>query len=213
MRYISPGRFILLAASFALAMLAAVPAHAVLIELKNGRFYDGEILEETDDAYIVKLEDRTTRLKKDKVLKIHEPSTSGNLQDASDGEAAEPSGARKALPSSMSSFTRGVLSSRTPVVVFFTARQCGPCQEQEALIRRVGNDYHGKVRVEWVDIEREGTVAAEYGVNSLPRGLVARDGRYVDRWTGRLTEQRVRAMFAALTRPAAPAASPELGPQ
>ena len=55
--------------------MCLVPAEALLIEMKDGRYYDGEIIGEQADVFIVKLKSgRRARLKKSKIAEIHRPA-------------------------------------------------------------------------------------------------------------------------------------------
>ena len=65
-----------------------------------------------------------------------------------------------------------VVESTVPVLVDFWAPWCGPCRALSPIVDRLAEQFAGKVKIGKVNIDENGDLAAQYGVNSIPRILV-----------------------------------------
>jgi|SRR5262245_39433066 len=65
-----------------------------------------------------------------------------------------------------------VVSSTVPVLVDFWAPWCGPCRALSPIVDRLAEQFAGKVKVGKVNVDEQGDLAAQYGINSIPRLLV-----------------------------------------
>jgi thioredoxin 1 len=73
-------------------------------------------------------------------------------------------------------FDEEIGASPVPVVVDFWAAWCGPCHLLAPILEQIAIDRADDLRVFTVDADAHPTVAARYGVMSLPTLLVF-DGR------------------------------------
>ena len=69
-------------------------------------------------------------------------------------------------------------------MVDFWAGWCGPCKMLAPVIESLGEQYADKVLVGKVDVDEEGTLAARYGVMSIPTVIFFQNGKEVDRKVG-----------------------------
>jgi thioredoxin 1 len=65
-------------------------------------------------------------------------------------------------------FNEVVLGSDTPVVVDFWAEWCGPCRLVHPELEKIAGEYQGKVTVVKLNIDEAPSVAAKYGIMSIP---------------------------------------------
>ncbi|HOK26477.1 MAG TPA: thioredoxin [Bacteroidales bacterium] len=65
-----------------------------------------------------------------------------------------------------------------PCVVDFYADWCGPCKMVAPVLEQLSKEYDGKIDFYKVDTEKEGELAAVFGIQSIPSLLfVPKDGQ------------------------------------
>ena len=73
-------------------------------------------------------------------------------------------------------FNEAVLASDVPVVVDFWAEWCGPCRLVGPELEKIQVEYEGKVKVVKLNIDEAPSVAAKYGIMSIPTIALFTDG-------------------------------------
>jgi thioredoxin len=93
------------------------------------------------------------------------------------------------------SFDREVLHSSVPVLVDFYANWCPPCQQMTPILDQVAADVGGRAKIVKVDTDVDPTLAAAYGVSSIPSLYLIQEGKIVDGVVGVATSEKLEEMI------------------
>jgi thioredoxin 1 len=88
-------------------------------------------------------------------------------------------------------FQREVLESPVPVVVDFWAAWCGPCRMVGPELEKLAEEHGDAVRIVKVDVDANPSVAAEYGVMSIPTITRFDSGVVTARTVGAMPSQQI----------------------
>lgn len=79
-------------------------------------------------------------------------------------------------------------------VLFFNASWCGPCRQMKPIVKSL---RHQGYRMRDVDVDRNRTLAEQYGISSVPTFVFVENGTEVNRFSGSTTPERLRSMCAS----------------
>jgi thioredoxin 1 len=83
-----------------------------------------------------------------------------------------------------SNFEAEVLKSDAPVLVDFWAKWCMPCKMIAPALEELSVELAGKLKIGKVNIDEEGDLAVEYGIESIPALFLFNKGQIVERQIG-----------------------------
>jgi len=73
-----------------------------------------------------------------------------------------------------------VLKSDKPVVVDFTAKWCGACQEMKPVYEELAAEFGNKYTFVSLDVDKAENVAQEYNIKGIPAFLLFNNGKEVN---------------------------------
>ncbi|MBQ2602993.1 MAG: thioredoxin [Oscillospiraceae bacterium] len=92
-------------------------------------------------------------------------------------------------------FRSEVLESDKPVLVDFFATWCGPCRMVSPIVDEIAAERADTLKVVKVDVDEAPSVAAAYGVMSIPTLIVFKGGEPVNTQVGAVPKAKIEAML------------------
>ncbi len=97
-------------------------------------------------------------------------------------------------------FTREVLASPEPVLLYLWAPWCPYCRMLAPIAEHLSQDFEGRLKVAKINIDENRTVPAQYTVQGVPTLLLFRDGKLLDRMVGVLSREDIERRLKSLLR-------------
>src|SRR5699024_5013485 len=82
----------------------------------------------------------------------------------------------KALEVTDQNFADEVLAADKPVLVDFWAPWCPPCRQMGPVVDEIAGEVDGEAIVAKLNVDDNPATAAKYGVSSIPRFIMFKDG-------------------------------------
>ncbi|GGA42205.1 thioredoxin [Pelagibacterium lentulum] len=81
---------------------------------------------------------------------------------------------------SEATFSTDVLGADVPVLVDFWAEWCGPCRAIAPILDEISTEMAGKVKIVKLNVDENPSIAAQYGVRSIPTMILFKGGEAAD---------------------------------
>ena len=85
-------------------------------------------------------------------------------------------------------------TGKTPVIIDFYATWCGPCQALAPMLKRLADEYEGRVKVLKVDVDKNQALAAAARIQSIPTLFFITKNGNIERVVGGLPYQELVRM-------------------
>ena len=82
-----------------------------------------------------------------------------------------------------------------PILVDFWATWCGPCRMVAPVLEKLAVELKGKARIGKLDVDQNPSIAARFGIQSIPTLLVFKNGKIVDQIVGAQSKEVISAMI------------------
>ena len=87
-------------------------------------------------------------------------------------------------------FQDEVLNSQEPVLLDFWASWCGPCRMVSPLLDQIAQE-HPEWKVGKVNVDEEQSLAAQFGIMSIPTLVVVKDGKVANQAVGVMPKEAI----------------------
>jgi thioredoxin 2 len=87
------------------------------------------------------------------------------------------------------------MSTKTPLLAFFTDERSGPARRMESLLAHLARKERGRLRVQHIDVDRHPDLVRRLHVGAVPTLLLIKDKRVVERLEGRVSAPEIEQML------------------
>ncbi len=90
----------------------------------------------------------------------------------------------------MSKF-QDIINGDKPVLIDFSAEWCQPCKMMPPILKQVSQQLGDKLRILKVDVDKNQSIARQWGISSVPTIMIFKQGKQVFRQAGVINAQQL----------------------
>lgn len=113
-----------------------------------------------------------------------DPSISINIKETIDEPDPKPQRTKSPFNVTDKNFTKLVMESELPVVVYFWADWCPPCKWMAPIIKEVASENQETFLIAKLDADRNRQTVLKYRIEALPTFVVFKNGKMRGRFVG-----------------------------
>lgn len=83
------------------------------------------------------------------------------------------------------------LSQHEYSLLYFSASWCGPCKSMSPIVEGIASMMEERFNTIKIDIDSVPTIAADYGIRSVPTMMLVKDDEIIDQRVGGLPPQQL----------------------
>jgi thioredoxin 1 len=81
-------------------------------------------------------------------------------------------------------FQDEIKETQVPILVDFWAEWCAPCRMIAPMLDEIADEYEGKIKIGKLNVDQNRSIAAQFGVMSIPTLIVFKGGEMVEQMIG-----------------------------
>lgn len=81
-------------------------------------------------------------------------------------------------------YEQEVAQSNLPVIIDFYAIWCGPCKITKPIFMELAQEYSGKMKFAFLNIDQHRNLAIKFGITSIPTFVITKQGQEVGKVIG-----------------------------
>jgi len=94
----------------------------------------------------------------------------------------------------MASF-QDIINQNVPVLVDFKADWCQPCKMMTPILKQVKQNFHDKLKIIKIDIDKNPAIAQKFGIRSVPTLVLFKNGKEVWKQSGVLQSNQINSII------------------
>lgn len=95
-------------------------------------------------------------------------------------------------------FDEIIKNSNVPVLIDFWAEWCGPCKMLTPVIEELAAEYGETVKIAKVNVDQQPSLAARYGIRSIPTIIIFKGGEIAEQMVGMQAKEALKAKLDSL---------------